>query len=273
MHGNPENSEQVSMRRHLEARFREKCGYAPDLDDPKTYLEKVTHRKLYDRNPLLTMACDKVSSREWARARIGDEYILPYAVFDRGQEWTTHKPSVAKHSASSGRVIFMPLGGDHTLVPGRWFTEDYGVRSGEWGYRGVAKRVLVEPLLDPWPEVYRFEMFAGVFGGLYIYRYPEHKRGTQDITVYDHDLYRREVSFNGRPIGSVPVSDKFETMLAAAVALSREWDYIRVDFLLSGERIAFSELTPYPMSGCARIEPHSWDQHLGAMWDYQPTGV
>jgi hypothetical protein len=70
-------------------------------------------------------------------------------------------------------------------------------------------------------------------------------------------------------MGTAKLSHRVSEMIELAEELGKCYDYVRVDLMLSHDDhgcIAFSELTPYPMSGCAKIIPHSWDQYLGSLW-------
>ena len=63
----------------LRRRFREACEYDLNLDDPKTFSEKLQWRKVYDRNPLFPVLLDKVRMPEWARSVLpaSDHRYLP----------------------------------------------------------------------------------------------------------------------------------------------------------------------------------------------------
>lgn len=57
--------------------FRIKMGYKLDLDNPKTFNEKLQWLKLYDRNPLYTTLVDKYEVRKYITETIGEEYLIP----------------------------------------------------------------------------------------------------------------------------------------------------------------------------------------------------
>ena len=48
-----------------------------DLNNPKTYNEKINWLKLYDRNPLYTKLVDKFSVKQYVADIIGEDYIIP----------------------------------------------------------------------------------------------------------------------------------------------------------------------------------------------------
>lgn len=49
--------------------------------------------------------------------------------------------------------------------------------------------------------------------------------------------------------------------------LAKEIDYCRVDLMLKGDDIYFSEITLSPKRGKLKITPSIWDAKLGSMWD------
>ena len=55
----------ISPKKTLELLFRLKVGHKLDLDNPKTYNEKLQWIKLYDKNELMTKCCDKYTVREY----------------------------------------------------------------------------------------------------------------------------------------------------------------------------------------------------------------
>ena len=63
----------------LRRQFHEACGYMLNLEDPKTFSEKLQWRKVYDRNPLFPVLLDKVRMPEWARSVLpaSDHRYLP----------------------------------------------------------------------------------------------------------------------------------------------------------------------------------------------------
>ena len=62
---------------YLKGCFRAHMGYKLDLENPKTFNEKLQWLKLYDRNPAYTQMVDKYAVREYIKNRIGEEYLIP----------------------------------------------------------------------------------------------------------------------------------------------------------------------------------------------------
>lgn len=61
----------LPKRVQLAIRFRQINGAAPDLRNPRLLSERIVHRILMDRDPLLRTFCDKVAAKEWIATRIG----------------------------------------------------------------------------------------------------------------------------------------------------------------------------------------------------------
>ncbi|GAG80917.1 unnamed protein product, partial [marine sediment metagenome] len=61
-------------------RFKKIHGYELNLDNPKSFNEKVVFKKLFDRDPLLVVTSDKYRVREFIRNRIGweaENHLIP----------------------------------------------------------------------------------------------------------------------------------------------------------------------------------------------------
>lgn len=48
-----------------------------NLDNPKSFNEKIKWLKLYDSTPIKTRLADKYLVREWIKDKIGEEYLIP----------------------------------------------------------------------------------------------------------------------------------------------------------------------------------------------------
>lgn len=61
----------------LQEWFWDVMGKKLDLDNPRTYNEKIQWLKLYDSTPLKTRLADKYLVRDWVKEKIGEEYLVP----------------------------------------------------------------------------------------------------------------------------------------------------------------------------------------------------
>ena len=58
-----------------------------NLDNPRTFTEKMQYMKLTDHNPLYKEIADKYEVRKYVSERIGEEYLTRlYGVYDKPDE-------------------------------------------------------------------------------------------------------------------------------------------------------------------------------------------
>ena len=62
---------------YLRRMFKARMGYELDLDNPKTFNEKLQWLKLHDRKPIYTTMVDKYEAKKYVASIIGEKYIVP----------------------------------------------------------------------------------------------------------------------------------------------------------------------------------------------------
>jgi len=70
-------SKHLSDENYLKRQFRKVFGYHLDLNNPKTFNEKLQWLKLHDRNPEYQKLVDKYEVRKYVKETIGEEYLVP----------------------------------------------------------------------------------------------------------------------------------------------------------------------------------------------------
>ena len=66
-----------SDEKYLRKRYKKIFGKELNLENPKTFNEKMQWLKLNDRNPLYTKLVDKYEVKKYVSSLIGEEYIIP----------------------------------------------------------------------------------------------------------------------------------------------------------------------------------------------------
>ncbi|MDU7143604.1 MAG: ATP-grasp fold amidoligase family protein, partial [Anaerococcus vaginalis] len=64
-------------KKFIEKMFKATMDYPLNLENPKSFNEKLQWLKLYDRNPLYTKLVDKYKVREYISEKIGEGYLIP----------------------------------------------------------------------------------------------------------------------------------------------------------------------------------------------------
>lgn len=272
----PENAPFIAfqgMRRHKRV-----FGTYPSLIRPKTFSEKVLHRMVFDRRPILTELQDKYAVRDYVRQRIGD-HILPKLY------WVTENPSdipfddlpdkfVAKATHGCGWVYLVPDKArlnrqDLVDKCTEWLSWNYYYRPArEWAYKNIEPRILVEEFIDDdsglAPVDYKFYVFGGKVHLVWVItgRFVD-IRNDGYTPSWDRLEIKAEYKSIGRPIPRPPHLDE---MIKHAEILADDLDFLRVDLYDAG-KVYFGEITLYPGGGCTKFYEPRWNRHFGGLWD------
>lgn len=259
--------------------YRAKFGKKINLNNPKTYNEKLQWMKIYYHNELGVRLVDKYRVREYIADKIGEEYLIPllgkYDKFDDINFDILPKRFVIKCNHDSGGLIICRDKDKLNIEEAKkkinkCLKRNYYRDSREWFYKKVKPCIIIEEymenkgfdgLID-----YKFFCFNGEPKCLYISKgLEDHK--TAKISFVDLDFklmpfYRKD--FNPfDDISEVPKPKNFEKMKELAKKLSEGFPFIRIDLYEINDKIYFSEFTFYPCSGMIPFYPQEWDEKLG----------
>jgi hypothetical protein len=259
------------------AYFRKRTGYTLNHENPKTYMEKITAKKLKQRDPLLITTSDKIMVREYVKGKgLGDTVvpIVGRSVFPVKLPWQDLPQAfIIKMNNASGRnmVVENKLHIAQFYLEKKineWLKQPYGDEKFEWAYQNIVPEVLVEPLLAGGPpKVYRLDTFGGKVGLVQVYRYKT-DGSMLDITTSLLPWEPINVQWNTRNIGHEAEPRKLSELIEKSEILGKDFEHVRVDWMEdSSGKLWFSELTHYPLSGMGRLTPVSYDLEFGRLWD------
>ena len=264
------------MRDRLIFRFLKRHGYAPNLLSPNTFSEKLLHKMLFDRRPILTMFADKLAVRHYVEQRLGGKEHLAtiHCVFARANDlYSFCFPSrfVLKANHGSG-WNYIHYGGEFNRVrlvqvSRRWLQSNFGLVMDEWCYNDIKPRVFCEEYLGidhASPVDYKFYCFSGIarFIEAHFDRHLCHK-----CNIFDRDWNLLDVRLLSPWKPDARVTPKnLAQMISIADRLSEGIDFVRVDLYDLGDRVVFGEMTNYPTAARARFEPQEWDAIFGSYW-------
>jgi len=269
------------------ARLNKISGVYPDLLNPVTLNEKICHRLIFERNPFYTMLADKIAVREYVARNTRLVNIVPViGVYNRVEDIDFDKlpgKFVLKCSHDTGSAIictdresFEPEKILNKLKLALKKNMYYTTR--EWQYKNISPVVICEMYVDLFssnnksvtPEMLRIHCFHGV--ACFIEADFTDEKGRGFINVYDRSWHLQPFQME-YPNTPTPVDEpeSFHKSIIAAQQLAKEIDYCRVDLMLKGQDIYFSEITLSPKRGKLKITPAIWDTKLGGMWDLSLT--
>ena len=269
---------------YLQLLYRFKKGHRLDLNDRKTFTEKIQWLKLYTRRPEYTLMVDKYAVKKYVADIIGEKYIIPtLGVWDKPEDidWDAlPNEFVLKttHGGGSGGVVICKdkktFDRNKAILTLRDSMNGDIYRSlREWPYKDVKKRVLAEKYMAPKDMVnnpiydlsdYKFFCFNGEPKYCQVIR---DRHSKESIDFYDMNWRHQEfvglnpIASNG--INPVPRPLLLDDMICICHKLSENMKFVRIDMYVIDNRIYFGEITFYPASGMGLFNPDKWNEELG----------
>lgn len=247
-------------------------GRAPDLDNPRGFNELMQASKIGERDWRLPVLVNKLLVKDHVRRLLGPEWVTPTLWSGDDVSATMlrrfPKPAVLKANHASGVMIFLDQNTDFARVARRandWLKYDYHLLHREWAYAFVERRLLIEPLIAAPDQLTDFKYWM-VNGEVCLVQVDQSRFSFHTRQFYDANWKRLDLQMN-YPKGEVEVARPrhFEAMSAAAKALARGHNFVRVDLYSCADGPRFGELTFWPEAGLCRWRRRSFDVELGAL--------
>lgn len=248
-----------------------------NLEDPKTFNEKLNWLKLYYRNPQCTVMADKYWAKQWVASRIGEEYVVPcYGHWQRLEDIDFSKlPEVfflkSNQDSGGGMKIDQRNGLDMLMIRNRFSKKRIAKKnwfwsSREWVYKHIEPCILAEEYLDEGTghEIHDYKFWC--FNGKPVYMYITNKGIEIKENFYDMDFNPVDID-HGFP-RTKPEYEKpanFEKMKELAGVLSEGIPFVRIDFFNANGRLNFGECTFYDWAGFRPFKDEKWDIKLGSL--------
>lgn len=267
----------------LEKWYKHCTGQDLDLENPKSYNEKMQWSKLYDNSPLKTMLTDKYRVRDWVADQIGEQYLVSLlGVWDDAKKIdfdALPDRFVLKTNHGSGWNIIVTNKNELDIPMSvkklnKWLKLNFAYMTGfELQYKDIEPLIIAEEYLENNSgdlNDYKFLCFDGEvkYCWVDIGRYTDHRRN-----IYDLDwnfqpwtqLFRNADHTIAKP-------DNFDEMLQIAQVLCKNLSHVRIDLYNVSGKIYFGEITFTNGSGIELIYPQKYAEMLGDMWKL-PTGA
>jgi hypothetical protein len=261
---------------YLKLLFRLKMGKKLNLDQPKSYSEKLQWLKLYDRNPLYTSLVDKSLVKEYVSKIIGCNHVIPtLGVWNKFEEIDfSQLPNqfVLKCTHDSGGLVICKDKSKLNIECAKKtikkaLKSKYYRSYREWPYKNVVPRIIAETYMeDESGELkdYKFFCFDGKVKALFIASDRQKKDEDTKFDFFDRDFNHLPFT-NGHPNARVQPRkpQMYEEMLGLAETLSKGFPHVRVDLYEVGKQIYFGEMTFFHWSGFVPFNPEEWDYKFG----------
>lgn len=262
----------------IEQRFEKYAGYKPDIDNPKTFNEKLQWLKLYNPEPL-NIYGDKYLVRKFIKEQIGEEYLIPLlGVWDSPDEINFYKlpeQFVLKVNWGSGQNIIVKdkskLNKKETKRKLKeWMNKKncHYYHSFEPSYKDIIPKIICEKYIDSNDKnltcykIFNFNKKPYLIQAVF-----DDKTPYETINYYDLEWNKLNLrqKFPNSDIEQ-PQPNQLKLMLNLAEKLAQNFQYfVRTDFFTTGNKVYFSELTFFSDNGMGEFHPAEWDYKLGEM--------
>lgn len=245
----------------------------PNLENPKTYNEKLQWLKLNDIHPEYELLVDKYESKFIVSQMIGGGIIPTIGVweyFDDIDFDLFPDQFVLKTTHDSGGVVVVKDKSKMDIAKVRAKIEkslrnNFFYQHREYPYKNIKPRIIAEKYMvdESGTELkdYKFFCFDGEPKMLYV------ATDRPYDTRFDFfDMDWNHLPFKqGHPLATKEIKKPagFEEMKEIARKLSKGIPHVRVDLYDINGKIFFGELTFFHFSGNVPFEPEEWDYKIG----------
>ena len=264
---------------YLFFRFKNRVGYWPHLNHPRTFNEKLQWLKLNDRHAEYTQMVDKIDAKKYVASIIGDKYIIPtLGVWNSVDEIEWDKlPNqfVIKVSSDSGGIVVckdkqtLDIEKAKEKLTNGW-GKNYYVHNKEYPYRDLTPRIIAEEYKEDESgyELRDYKIFCFNGEPKILFVASDRQNAGEDTKFDFFDLNWNHLPFtNGHPNSKEHIAKpkNFEEMLGIAKKLSVGIPQVRIDLYNCTGKIYFGEITFFHWSGMTAFDPVEWDFKLGKL--------
>ena len=263
-------------------RYKNIFGVEPDLENPKTFNEKLMWLKLnkYADDPLVSQCSDKYAAREYVeKCGLGHTLNDLLGAWDRAEDidWSVLPQRFAikcNHGCGYNLICQDKSKFDTkkaTEQLNAWMKDDFWKEYAEVHYRAIPKKIICEKYLEGKGNALPVDFKIYCFNGEpeYIGNFIERDLVTDEILRGYFDLdWNPSPVFKGEMQPELFERPKtLETMLEYARILAKPFPFERVDFYEVDGKIYFGELTFTPTGCLATYYTDEAQQKLGELLD------
>lgn len=256
--------------------FGEKCN----LDNPKTFQEKLQWIKLNDRKEIYHQMVDKYDAKKFIAEKVGEEYVIPtLGVWDRFEDIdfdSLPNQFIIKNTYDSGTYFICKDKSQldisevrkRLMIDNRSRKVDYYVFSREWPYKGLKHRIIAEPLIAT-PETLREYKFFCFNGEPKFYQtcYDRNNDlGGAILNFYDIKGCKIDLqdAWHARHSDvEIPIPTNLQKMVDLAKTFSSSTYFLRVDFFELDDKVYCGEFTFFENGGWCKFTPEKYNRILG----------
>ncbi len=238
---------------YLKMMYRNRMRKKLDIENPKTFNEKLNWLKINDRNPIYTKLADKYEVKEYVKEKIGKEFIIPtlgiWSNFDDINFDELPERFVLKCTHDSGGIVIVKNKREFDKKNARkkinhYMKRNYYKNTREWPYKNIKPRIMAEPYLEERKHGelrdYKFYMFNNKLALMFICS--DRKRNVK-YTFFDSKGNLLNIhQCNAENDPNVELPKNLELMIELSKKLSKDIVQVRVDFYEVDDKIFFRRI-------------------------------
>ena len=271
--------DKTSDEKFLKRKFKAIMGKELDLENPKTFNEKLQWLKLNYREDILTVIVDKYAVRNYVKEKLGEEYLIPLVgVWEKSEDVDLKSlPNQFALKCNHNSGLGMYICKDKTKLDEKKVKEglrkglkqDYYLTGREWPYKNVPRKIICEQFMSDSSGGlvdYKFFCFNGYVDCVMVCL--DRHLGDTKFYFFDEKWELKRLNVRGKNAPEGFTLDKpscMDKMFDIARELSKGFPFVRVDLYECNGKIYFGELTFFPDSGFdPNILPET-DKYFGDM--------
>ena len=266
----------MKAKKHfLEGWFEDQVGYFPNIDDPKTFNEKMQWYKLHYNDPLIAKCIDKITFKDHIKEVLGSEYIVPTlgvysnAIEINFDELPDQFVIKANFGSCSDEILVvtnkskLDIEGTRKTISSwqkPWWRSAWG------GYAFIHPRILIEKFIEQIDgQIYDYKILC--FNGEPRYVVVSTNRFIdQTMDFFNLDWEKQDIAYSGFSHSQKDIEPpkNLSLMIETSRILAKPFPFVRIDFYET-EAMYIGEMTFYPHGGMRLFDPEEWDYKLGEM--------
>lgn len=261
--------------KELENWYNKRTNSSMDINNPKTFNEKIQWLKINDATLLKSHLTDKWLAKEYIRSVLGEKYLIKtlgvYEKFDDIDFEKLPDQFVIKSTHGSGQLQIVKDKKSLDIAQLKekvesWLSKSYAYSCGmEMHYLNIIPRIIIEEYMSSInDDLYDYKVMCVGGKPIFIWvdtdRFKDHRRN-----FYDLNWKLLPVKYNCKNTDiPVPKPKRLKEMISLSSILARDFALVRCDFyVLKDGSLKFGELTFTSASGIDRWDPIEYDKIYG----------
>jgi len=268
----------IADRKYVELKFFKNFGTKPNLEQPMRYNEHISKILLTQPTELIVKCVDKYDVRNYVNTKIGGNVLNElYGLFNNFKElesnWIRFPSKFVIKATHGCGWNFICKNKDRAntkelkILLNHWLRSNFYYSQRELVYKNLKPRLLVERYLEDDTgglKDYKVHCFNGEpkFINVIVDRFSNMKLNTYDINwnfinVSFDNHYPNDQNWQ------ISKPSKLEDILNYSRILSKDFNYVRVDFYIVEDKVYFGELTFTPGNGAYTSFTEKDDYYFG----------